>query len=337
MKTWKWVVPEQIHSINRADRMITEALQQFHPLSRSRVQKLIDEGHVLLNGETFLSKELLEPGDEIEIEFPEPEALDLTPDPQVPIDILYEDEWIAVINKAPGITVHPSETQKTGTLVHGLLAHLKNLSGIGGVLRPGIVHRIDKDTSGALVISKKDEAHIPLSQMFARHELERTYWALCYGSPPSSNQQTIHAPGLQIQLTSSFGFSVKSKIGRHPTDRKKMSHLCSQGREAHSWLKCTETYPDPASFWEATLETGRTHQVRVHLTALGYPLLGDPVYGSPRKLRKTVQDAVDQLPGQALHARILGFEHPITKKLLRFEAPPPPTFQNVLNTLRNSL
>ena len=230
-----------------------------------------------------------------------------------------------MVNKPPGLTVHPSSTQKEGTLVHALLHHIKDLSGIGGVLRPGIVHRLDKDTSGALVISKSDRAHVALVEKFSKHDMERVYWALCYGS--------FKQPSLKIETL----------IGRNPKDRKRMSSDVKTGRKAITHLKRLENFGSYACWVQAQLETGRTHQVRVHLTGAGHSVLGDPVYGTPNSksakwlaLPSEVREAVAQLPGQALHARVLGFEHPITKKRLRFEAEPPAEFRGVLEALKRA-
>jgi 23S rRNA pseudouridine1911/1915/1917 synthase len=239
-----------------------------------------------------------------------------------------------VVNKPPGLTVHPSETQMENTLVHALLHHIKDLSGIGGVLRPGIVHRLDKDTSGALVISKTDQAHHKLTEIFAAHAIERRYWAIAYGSPDTG-------PGNDLK--------VDTLIGRNPNDRKRMTTEVRDGRRAVSHVRRLEEYAQArakpfASLLEVRLETGRTHQVRVHLTKLGHSLLGDPVYGTPSArhtkwlaLPEDVRRVVETLPGQALHARVLGFAHPITGAPLRFEAPPPEAFRLLLASLQRYL
>jgi 23S rRNA pseudouridine1911/1915/1917 synthase len=204
---------------------------------------------------------------------------------------------------------------------------VRDLSGIGGELRPGIVHRIDKNTSGALVITKTDLAHQGLAKVFAAHRIERSYWAFCYGSPASPSGR------------------IESLIGRSPTDRKKMSMEVKEGRRAVTHWKRVEEYGVPktkpfASWIEASLETGRTHQVRVHLTGLGHSLLGDPTYGAPSErhpkwlaLPPEVREAVRSLPGQALHARLIGFEHPVTGRHMRFEAEPPPALRAAMETL----
>jgi 23S rRNA pseudouridine1911/1915/1917 synthase len=331
MKTWTWTIPKE--SSTRADKLIYEALlhhQNEHgeTLSRTRVQQLMDAGKILADTQKVEPKSKLKAGQKIQVTFPPPIPLEVLPENQ-PLEVLYEDQHLLVVNKPPGLTVHPSNHEKSGTLVNILLHHIQDLSGIGGTLRPGIVHRIDKDTSGALVITKNDETHQKMMEIFARHKIERRYWAICYGSF-----------GFQEELT------VQTQIGRNPTDRKKMAVLKDSGRTAISHLKNLKEYGIPskkpfASLVEAKLETGRTHQVRVHLTHLGYSLLADPVYGIAssqqpkwKALPKRIQEAIKLLPGQALHARILAFEHPISKKQLSLEAPLPPAFQSLLDQLK---
>lgn len=323
---WIWIhqLPNATSgtSSERADQAILRAYQggkgQFEsgdhssapPLSRSQLQKLIESGALTCAGHTVRSSEKLPAGAHVRLAIPAPRTLELIPEYR-PIEILFEDEHLAVINKPAGLTVHPSETQHEGTLVHILLHRIKDLSGIGGVLRPGIVHRLDKNTSGALVISKTDAAHQKLVEIFSEHRLERRYWALCYGR--------FAAPA-----------RIEGSIGRNPQDRKKMAMNVKGGREAVTHVRSLAHYGAHACWIEAMLETGRTHQVRVHLTAHGNSLLGDPVYGTPTSkntkwtvLPPRVQAAVREIPGQALHARVLGFEHPITGQAHRFEAEPP--------------
>lgn len=334
---WTWLVAEDL---DRADRAILRALEEglgspssgLPPLSRNQLQRLIAEGKVTANQTPLKANTKLTASTQIQISFPPPAPLDLVPENR-PLDILFEDSHLLVINKPQGLTVHPSTTQTEGTLVHALLHHVKDLSGIGGKMRPGIVHRIDKNTSGALVITKTDQAHQKLSETFSRHEIDRAYWAFCYGSPPIS----VGAKPIKIE----------SLIGRSPSDRKKMSMTVKEGRTAISYYTKIKDFQVPnkkpfASWLEVTLETGRTHQVRVHLTGLGHSLLGDPTYGAPTHqnskwlaLPTTIRKQVESLPGQALHARVLGFQHPITQEKLRFEAPLPDTIQNLLNSLNS--
>lgn len=317
-------------SFERADKYLHglfEENEDVPALSRSQIQRLIEEGQILVNGEKIRAKDKIHAGASVELTLVPPTEISVEPE-DIPLQILFEDTHLIVVNKQAGLTVHPSETQKSGTLVNALLFHVKDLSGIGGKLRPGIVHRIDKDTSGALVVTKTDAAHAGLSKLFAKHEIERRYWALTYGKPSWSGTQTI-----------------TTTLGRSPNDRKRMAVNVEGGRKATSHFSLLNAYGIPkkhpfASRIEAKLETGRTHQVRVHLNHLGYSLLGDPAYGTPndtqpkwKALPVAVQEAVAALPGQALHARSLGFKHPVTGEFLHFEADPFPEFQNLLDTL----
>lgn len=337
---WKWIIADVEGQGLRADRAIPDALEkglgqwegEALPCSRSRLQKLIEEGAVRVDDKPLSKANVkLNSGSQVEIEFPEPRALDVRPEDK-PIDILYQDEHLLVVNKPPRLTVHPSDTQSEGTLVNILLHHVKDLSGIGGALRPGIVHRIDKDTSGALVITKTDRAHQALVETFSQHDIERVYWALAYGTPAASSK-----PG-----------KIEGNIGRSLTDRKKMALLKAGGRHAVTYFQKIEEYGRTgagkapfASWLEITLETGRTHQIRVHLNSIGHSILADPVYGTPtenqpkwRALPEDVREAVLAMPGQALHARVLGFVHPVTGEKLRFEAEPPPEFRYLMETLK---
>ncbi|MEO5968690.1 MAG: RluA family pseudouridine synthase [Bdellovibrionia bacterium] len=334
--TWTWKASE---SSERSDLVLLKAIQnqegnitngELPTLTRNQLHRLMDDGLVTMNGLPLKANKRLLPGALVEIQFPPPLPTELVAEDR-PLEILYEDEHLLVVNKPPGLTVHPSTTQMEGTLVHALLHHIRDLSGIGGVLRPGIVHRIDKNTSGALVITKNDLTHLRLSKIFSEHAIERAYWALCYGSPDVSTLRPT---------------KIESLLGRSPTDRKKMSMTVKIGRPAISYFKKIEEFGHAAkkpfaSWLEVTLETGRTHQVRVHLTGLGHSILGDPVYGHPSQtqpkwqaLPENVKAAVLQLPGQALHARVLGFQHPITGEKLRFEAELPPGFRELLAALK---
>ncbi len=337
MILWMWTLPTEAKG-QRADVAIHEAIRSGQgswtgtdkpvECSRSRIQKLMEDGLVTSEGQPVVARARLAAGTVVRVEVPPPRPTDLVPENR-PLEILFEDAHLVVVNKPPGLTVHPSETQFEGTLVQALLHHIKDLSGIGGALRPGIVHRIDKNTSGALVITKTDTAHIRLAEVFAKHEIERSYWALCYGTPEPPQGR------------------IESLIGRNPQDRKKMSMDVKEGRRAVTHYKRLREFSQPrakpfASWIEATLETGRTHQVRVHLTGLGHSLLGDSAYGAPSErhskwlaLPANVRELVGRLPGQALHARVLGFDHPITGEKLRFEAPPPPAFATLLEALQS--
>ena len=332
---WNW--SPAVDCIDRADRALFIAVEsgqgnwndlgedgEAPPLSRSRIQQLIEEGRVTADSRPIKSNAKIPAGARVVIQLPEPAPLALVPE-NIPLEILYQDEHLLVVNKPAGLTVHPSETQATGTLVHALLYHVKDLSGIGGVLRPGIVHRLDKDTSGALVVSKTDAAHHKLVETFSSHAIERRYWALCYGS-------------LDIRDRSGE-LKIETTLGRNPLDRKRMASNVKDGRRAVTFVRKLEAYgkalKNPFACWvEARLETGRTHQVRVHLTGLAHSLLGDPLYGKPSlkqpkwvSLPLEIQEAIAGLSGQALHARVLGFNHPVTGQAMRFEAEPPAAFR----------
>jgi 23S rRNA pseudouridine1911/1915/1917 synthase len=330
---WTWTItPEAAET--RADVALLTAIEASQgqwqgdplPCSRSQLQRLMTEGQILADGGAVQSKSKLKAGTQVEIRFPPPKPSHLTPEDR-PLDILYQDSHIVVVNKPPGLTVHPSETQSEGTLVHALLHHVRDLSGIGGESRPGIVHRIDKNTSGVLVITKTDAAHRALAETFAKHAIERKYWAFCFGTPPAASGK------------------IESLIGRNPLDRKKMSMEVKEGRRAVTHYRRVEEYGTSkarpfASWIEATLETGRTHQVRVHLTGLGTSLLGDRTYGVPSErqpkwlaLPLEVRELTKKLLGQALHARVLGFDHPITGEKMRFEAEPPEQLKALMSEL----
>jgi 23S rRNA pseudouridine1911/1915/1917 synthase len=315
------------HDGQRLDRFLSERLPE---LSRTRVQSLIKEGHVSLGGATIIeAKYRVKPGDRFELRLP-PAA---PPEPRaetLPLNVVYEDGALIVIDKPAGLVVHPGAGHATGTLVNALIAHCgTSLSGIGGVARPGIVHRLDKDTSGLLVVAKTDEAHRALAGQFADHgrkgELERGYLALVWGAPPR-----LHG-------------IIDAPIGRHPTSRTKMAVLSARGREAVTHWRVVETFgrgKEPiASLVECTLETGRTHQVRVHLAHIGHPLIGDPLYGQAfksklRKLREPLQGQLAALDRQALHATRLAFVHPVTGTLLKFNSPLPADLADIVEAFK---
>nr|WP_229641910.1 RluA family pseudouridine synthase [Waterburya agarophytonicola] len=292
----------------RLDRWLSS---QLTDISRSRIQKLIESGNVRLNDRLCHSKKVkIVPGDRLLITIPPPEKLDLTPE-NIPLDILYEDEHLIIVNKPAGMVVHPAPGHYRSTLVHALLYHCQTLAGIGGVERPGIVHRIDKDTTGAIVVAKSDLAHQNLQAQIKAKTARREYWGIMYGSF-STESGKINAP-----------------IGRHQSDRKKMAVVTLEkgGREAVTYWKTLERIGN-YSLMQFLLETGRTHQIRVHCAHQGNPLLGDPIYGSNRSLKVN-------LSGQALHARQLSLSHPISGKLITAIAPLPLEFTKLLQVLRN--
>lgn len=274
--------------------------------TRSAVQKLMDQGKVLVNGKAGRKNDKVKPGDSIQVEIPEPEPLELLPQ-DIPLDIVYEDEHLLVVNKPKGMVVHPAPGNPDGTLVNALLYHCgQSLSGINGVIRPGIVHRIDKDTSGLLMVAKNDLAHQSLAAQIAAHTFTRMYNTVVYGNL-KTDEGTISAP-----------------IARHPTDRKKMA-VVPGGREAVTHYQALERLPG-FTLVECRLETGRTHQIRVHMAHIGHPVAGDPVYG-PKK-------CITSLNGQCLHARLLGFVHPATGEYMEFDSGLPPYFTDFLEKLR---
>ncbi len=274
-------------------------------VSRSYLQKLIGEQLILVNQKAVKSNYKLKTGDHLLVQIPEAAPIDIQPEP-MDLDIVYEDSDVLIVNKPAGLVVHPAHGHYSGTLVNGLLAHCTDLSGINGKMRPGIVHRIDKDTSGLLMIAKNDLAHQSLAAQLKEHSIKRAYYALVQG--------VISEPaGL-----------VDAPIGRHETDRKKMAVTLKNSKEARTHYYVKERF-SRHTFIECRLETGRTHQIRVHMAYLGHPLVGDPLYGT----RKNNLD----FPGQALHAYALGFLHPRTGAPLYFEASLPEHFQLVLNAL----
>lgn len=287
-------------------------------LSRSAAARLCEEGRVTVGGETSNKRRRLHPYEKITVNLPPPRPSEAQPE-NIPLDIVYEDDDIIVVNKPSGMVVHPAAGNPDGTLVNALLAHCGgSLSGIGGVLRPGIVHRIDKDTSGLLVVAKNDASHAALAADIKRHAVRRTYTALLCGAP-REDHGTVVAP-----------------IGRHPADRKKMAILRDpslRAREATTHWKIAERYTG-ASLAVCRLETGRTHQIRVHMSSLGHPVLGDPVYGGEASPLCSQNRAL--IHGQCLHAARLELAHPMTGKKMSFFAPCPPDMQSLIDRLRRA-
>lgn len=289
---------------SRLDVWLTGKLGQY---SRSYIEKLIGEGSVTVNDRTVKRGYRLKDGERVNACIPEPKRLDVKAE-SIELDILYEDKDIIVVNKPRGMVVHPAAGNYTGTLVNALLKHCGgSLSDINGVIRPGIVHRIDKDTSGVLVVAKNNEAHGKLSGRLKEHDIQRIYIAVAEGVVVE-NSGKIDAP-----------------IGRHPVERKKMAVNVKNGRRAVTHFKVLERFSS-ATLAELKLETGRTHQIRVHMAYIGHPLVGDAVYGG----KKQKYD----FEGQALHARLLGFVHPGTGEYVEFEAEPPAEFRELVSRLR---
>ena len=289
----------------RTDKFLSEQLQE---LSRSYIQKLIGEGRVLVSGNAVKASFLVRTGDHIEVFMPQPTTLTVEPE-NIPLDILYEDADVILVNKGKNMVVHPAAGHYSGTLVNALLYHCRgNLSGINGVLRPGIVHRIDQDTTGVIVACKNDRAHQSLSEQLKVHSITRKYNALVHGAFETETGR------------------IEGAIGRHPNDRKKMAVNEKNGKPAVTNYTVLENFGSKYSHVECRLETGRTHQIRVHMAWMRHPLLGDTVYGREKE--------PFSLNGQALHARVLGFIHPSTGEYMEFEAPLPEYFTGLLGKLR---
>lgn len=311
------VTPEQ--QGQRIDRFLAGI---FTNLSRSQIQRLISEGNLSSDDNIIADNSFkIRCGDTYQLEIPEAE--EATPEPEnIPLDIVYEDTDLIVVNKPAGMTVHPAAGAHHGTLVNALLYHCQgNLSGIGGVKRPGIVHRIDKDTSGLLVVAKNDKTHRHLCEQFAEHSIERTYFAIVYGTPSPLNGQII------------------ANIGRSPYDRKKMAILSHGGKHAITNYKTIEKF-SCASLVRCNLETGRTHQIRVHMSSLGCNLVGDQVYEKNKKSNirfssPELKQKVLSFPRQALHATTLGFIHPSSKEKISFSSEFPTDFADLLTALRS--
>lgn len=290
---------------NAGERIDAFLASKLHDVTRSWLQKLIEAGNVSVEGREKLAKNYkLRAGDRLTVELPEPETLDVLPE-NIPLDIVYEDKYLLVVNKPSGMVVHPAVGNHTGTLVNAVMFHCGDqLSSINGVVRPGIVHRIDKDTSGLLVIAKTDAAHRGLAEQFAVHSIKRAYRAVVYNNIKEDDGR------------------VDAPIGRNPKDRLKMAVVSAdKGRRAVTNYHVIER-SGKFTYVECRLETGRTHQIRVHMAYIGHPLLGDPLYG-PRK-------GMSGVTGQVLHAKELGFVHPITGEYMEFESELPPEFVKAL-------
>ena len=288
----------------RLDKYIAEAL----PVSRTQLTNAIKDGHVTMNGCAVKPGDKVKAGDEIVVRLPEPEPAEIEAE-DIPLDIVYEDNDIAVVNKPQGMVVHPAPGHASGTLVSGLLHALDNLSGVGGQVRPGIVHRLDKDTSGLLVVAKNDAAHAALSAQLADKSAHRVYFAIVHGNIKED------------------AVDIDKPVGRSHSDRKKMA-VDARGRRAVTHIRVLERFGD-FTYVRAALETGRTHQIRVHLTSIGHPVAGDAVYG-PKTVRLHKE-------GQLLHAGQLSFIHPSTGERVTFTAPLPEYFESVLQKLRKDM
>ena len=292
----------------KGKRLDVFVVEHCPELSRSHVQKLIEQGMVLVDGAQRKANYKLRGTEEVQVSVPEAEPITAAPE-DIPLDILYEDKDIIVVNKARGMVVHPASGVYSGTLVNALLHHCQDLSGINGEIRPGIVHRLDKDTSGVMVCAKNDTAHLDLAEQIRTKTAHRTYWAIVHGN-----------------IKEEAGI-IKGDIGRHPTDRKKMAIVRENGKPAVTHFKVLERFGE-YTLVECKLETGRTHQIRVHMTSIGHPLVNDPKYGPKKSSPFAIQ-------GQALHSLQLTLTHPVTKEKMTFTAPVPSDMEKILTGLRN--
>jgi 23S rRNA pseudouridine1911/1915/1917 synthase len=308
MREFEYIIAKD-HMEDRLDHFL--ALKKEMGLTRSQIRRLIDDGYVEVNKEIPKASHKIKTDDRIVIKIPAPKKLEVLPE-NILLEIMYEDEDLVVVNKPRGMVVHPGAGRDSGTLVNALLYHCENLSGIGGVLRPGIVHRLDKDTSGLMVVAKNDFAHNALSRQFKARKVFKQYLALVHG------------------VVNDDEGKIEGKIGRHPMHRKKMAIINTyearvKGREAVTFYRVLERFKN-YSLVEVTLKTGRMHQIRVHLTSIGHPIVGDPTYGHRREEYKT--------RGQLLHAAKIGFTHPRSGQYLEFFRDMPEDMASIVNELR---
>ncbi|GIP20456.1 RluA family pseudouridine synthase [Paenibacillus sp. J22TS3] len=302
-ETLEWTV-EAESAKERIDKYVKECLTEDY--SRSQIQLWIEEGHVVVNGAPVKSNYKLAQGDLVSVTIPEPSTVELVPE-DIPLDVYFEDSDVIVVNKPRGMVVHPAPGHSSGTLVNALMYHCKDLSGINGELRPGIVHRIDKDTSGLLMAAKNDKAHASLAAQLKDHSVTRKYFALVHGN-------VVHDQG-----------TVDAPIGRDPHDRKMFTVTERNSKTAVTHFQVVERFGD-YTLLELKLETGRTHQIRVHMKFIEHPLVGDPMYGRSKGIK---------MNGQALHAAVLGFVHPSSDEYKEFNAPIPGDMEELLISLRN--
>lgn len=305
-KLFEYVVSDEYEGL-RIDKLLSELSPSF---SRTYIKKLIDDKKVFCNGKNVKASFCISENDYIKMEIPPAEIPEILPQ-DIPLDIIYEDEDVLVVNKPKDMVVHPAAGHYKDTLVNVVMYHCHdNLSGINGVMRPGIVHRIDKDTTGSVIICKNDNAHQKIAKQLKEHSINRVYHAICYGVIKEDEG------------------TIETLIGRSTNDRKKMAVVTSGGKEAVTHFRVLKRFEeDNMTYIECRLETGRTHQIRVHMAHIGHPLLGDEVYAGNRKSRF-------KLKGQCLHAKTLGFIHPTTKEYIETDAPLPEYFSHLLNVLK---
>jgi 23S rRNA pseudouridine1911/1915/1917 synthase len=317
----------------RLDKAIARDVPEAAALSRSRLARLLEAGAVSVDGQVVTqAKARVAEGAEIAVTLPPADETDMRPE-AIPLEICFEDDDLIVVNKPAGMVVHPAPGSPSGTLVNALLAHCGDrLSGVGGVRRPGIVHRIDKETSGLLVVAKSDAAHGPLAEQFAAHSVAREYVALAYGVPDAGDPRLRGLRGVSFEAGNVL--KITTQLARHKTDRQRQAVVFQGGRHAVTRARVEARFGG-VSLLTCWLETGRTHQIRVHMAHAGHGLIGDPVYGGKRNLPKDMPglETVRAFGRQALHAARLGFEHPVTGDTLNFEAPLPEDMQELLAAL----
>ncbi len=325
---------------SRLDKALARDVPEAANLSRTRLARLIADGQVRVNGAVVTDpKARVEAGAAVAVGVTEVAESHIAAE-AIPLDVVFEDQDLIVVNKPAGLVVHPAPGSPSGTLVNALLHHCgDDLSGVGGVRRPGIVHRIDKDTSGLLVVAKSDAAHQGLAAQFADHSVERYYQALCYGVPDANDPRLRGVRGVSFEPGNVLKLSTQ--LARHKTDRQRQAVLFEGGRHAVTRARIVEPFGTPpvAALIACWLETGRTHQIRVHMAHAGHGLIGDPVYGGRRRLAakalsEAARAAVNGFARQALHAAVLGFRHPVGGQMLRFEAPLPDDMVALIAALR---
>lgn len=318
----------------RLDKALARDVPEEAHLSRSRLARLLADGAVSRDDTVVTDARLrANEGDVFEVKVEDAVEVETLPE-EIPLTILHEDDDLIVIDKPAGMVVHPAPGSPSGTLVNALLHHFGGrLSGVGGEKRPGIVHRIDKDTSGLLVVAKSDAAHHGLADQFADHSIERRYIAICHGAPDIGDPRLRGTPGVSIEPGNVI--KITTMLARHKTDRQKQAVLFQGGRHAVTRMSVIETFGGRAAQVECRLETGRTHQIRVHAAHIGHGLIGDPVYGGRRKFpeRAPGAEAVKSFKRQALHAASLGFNHPVSGQDLRFESPLPEDLRGLVREL----
>lgn len=323
---------------DRLDKALARSVPEEVSLSRTRLMKMIAEGAVWRGGVALTDPKIkVEEGEVITLMLDPPASVDTLAE-EIPLVVVYEDEHLIVVDKPVGMVVHPAPGTPSGTLVNALLAHCGDtLSGIGGERRPGIVHRIDKDTSGLLVVAKSDKAHHGLAAQFERHTVNRRYLALVHAVPNAADPRLRGIKGVSFETGGII--KIATLLARHKTDRQRQAVVWHDGRHAVTRVRVLESFADQAALVECWLETGRTHQIRVHMAHAGHGLLGDQTYGGKRKLSPkalSVQgaDLGNSFPRQALHAATLGFSHPVTEDWLEFTSPLPEDMDTLLHALR---